>query len=84
MLDPNLAEQAGDFAVDAAADTAVDGVLNQAIDAVTSHLPAGEMVDQMLKTGIDLNVNNAINSEINKGAGDLMQDVACIFSHSSV
>ncbi len=82
MSDPNFAQQAGDFAADAAVDTTVDGFLNQAIDAVASHIPGGEMVDQMLKTGVDLDVNNTINSEVNKGAGGVMQDIEGIFGHS--
>jgi uncharacterized membrane protein len=77
MSDPNFAEQAGAFAADAGIDTAVDGVLNNVIDAVTSHIPGGEAIDGMLKTGIDLNVNNAINAE------GILGDIGGLFGHNS-
>jgi len=81
MSDPNIGQEVGDFAADAAVDTTVDGFLNQAIDAVASHIPGGEMVDQMFKTEADQVVNNEINAEVNKGAGGIMQDIEGIFNH---
>ncbi|MGA7934369.1 MAG: hypothetical protein WCA35_12550 [Kovacikia sp.] len=82
MSDPNFAQEAGDFAADAAIDTTVDGFVNQAIDGIASHIPGGEMVDQMLKTGVDLEINNTINAEVNKGAGGILGDIEGIFGHS--
>ena len=79
MSDPNFAEQAGDFAADAAVDTTVDGFLNQAIDGIASYIPGGAMVDQMLKTEIDQDANNAINAELNKGAGGMLKDIEGVF-----
>ena len=65
----NIFEKAGTFAQDAAIDTAADGAINSAIDGVASHVPGGGMVDGMMKTGVDLEVNNFINSEIGKVEG---------------
>jgi len=81
MSDPNFAQQAGDFAIDAAVDTAADGVLNQGIGAIASHIPGGDAVKQMLETEVDQVVNNAINTEINKGVGGVIQDVEGLFGH---
>lgn len=72
MSDPNFVEQAGAFAADAGIDTAADGVLNNLIDAVDSHIPGGEALSGVLKTGVDLAANNAINSEVNQGAGSTL------------
>ncbi len=82
MSDPNFAQQAGDFVADAGVDTAADGFINQAIDGIASHIPGGEMVDQMLKTEVDLDVNNTINAEVNKGAGGILGDIEGMFGHS--
>ena len=75
MSDPNFAQEAGNFAEDAAVDTSVDGFLNQGIDAIASHLPGGEMIDQMFKTEADQVVNNEVNTELSKGLGGFIQDV---------
>lgn len=40
------------------------------------------MVDQVLKTEIDQNANNAINAELNKGAGGILGDIEGVFGHS--
>jgi hypothetical protein len=66
---PNIIEEAGSFAADATVDTAADGFINRAVDAVAEHLPGGEAVDQIAKTGVDLAANNAINAEISKVEG---------------
>ena len=71
MSDPNIAEQAGNFALDAGIDTAADGFLNNLIDGVSSHIPGSEAVAQVLKTGVDLAANNAINSEIGNVEGGM-------------
>lgn len=81
MPDTNFLDQAGNFATDGAIDTAVDGVVNQALDAVVSRVPGGDAIAQMLTTEVDQNVNNAINSEINKGISGMMQDVEGLFGH---
>lgn len=60
----NLFEKAAGFAGDAAIDTAADGVINNVIDGVASHIPGGGMIDGMLKTGVDLAANNAINARV--------------------
>jgi|GEM_PF-5057826 len=52
MTDPNLAQQAGDFAVDAAVDTEADTLINQGVDAIASHIPGGEMFEQQLRTEV--------------------------------
>jgi len=64
-----MVEQAGNFALDAGVDTAADGFINNLIDGVASHLPGGETMAQVLKTGVDLAANNAINSEISNVEG---------------
>ena len=71
MSDPNFAQEAGNFALDAGVDTAADGLINNVIDGVASHIPGGEAIDQVLKTGVDLAANNAINSEINNVEGKI-------------
>ena len=60
----NFFEKAGAFAGDAAIDTAADTEINKVIDGVASHIPGGGMIDGMLKTGVDLQVNNLINSKV--------------------
>ena len=83
MSNPNFAQQAGDFAMDAAVDTAADGVINNALHAVEQHvpIPGGQMVDQMLQTEVDQVANNAINNEVNKGVGGMLGDVEGLFGH---
>lgn len=71
MSDPNMAEQAGNFAMDAGIDTAADGFINNLIDGVASHISGGEAMSQMLKTGVDLAANNAINSEVGNVEGNM-------------
>ncbi len=84
MSDPNFVEQAGAFAADAGIDTAADGVINNVVDAVASHIPGGETLSGVLKTGLDLAANNAINSEVNEGAGGMLGAVEGLFSqHNS-
>ncbi|GAC1582960.1 MAG: hypothetical protein NVS3B7_18390 [Candidatus Elarobacter sp.] len=65
----NFFEKAGGFAQDAAVDTAADGAINNVIDGVASHIPGGGAFDTMLKTGVDLAANNAINAELGKVEG---------------
>ncbi len=82
MTDPNLAQQAGDFATDAAIDTEADNLINQGVDAIASHIPGGAMFEQQLKTEVDQVVNNAINNEVNTGVGGIEEQVAGIFNHN--
>lgn len=81
MQNPNFAQQAGDFAVDAAVDTAADGVINNVLRGVEQHVPVpgGEFVDQAIITEVDQMANNAINNEVNKGVGGVMGDVEGLF-----
>jgi hypothetical protein len=81
MSDPNFAQKAGDFAVDAAVDTTADGFINNALHAVEQHvpIPGGQMVDQMIQTEVDQMANNAINNEVNKGVGGILGDVEGLF-----
>jgi hypothetical protein len=65
----NFFEKAGAFASDAAIDTAADAEINKVIDGVAGHVPGGGAVDAMLKTGVDLAANNAINAEVGKLEG---------------
>ena len=81
VSDPNLLNQAGHFAEDAAVDTSVDGFVNQAIGAVAAHIPGGAGVQQMLTTEVDQVINNDINAELNKGVGGMLQDVEGLFGH---
>ncbi len=74
MSDENLMEQAGNFTADAAVDTAADSVINQGIAAVASFIPGGNMVQQMLTTEIDQDINNKINTEVNKGMDGMLHD----------
>jgi hypothetical protein len=66
---PNVAEQAGNFALDATIDTGADSFINRAIDGVAEHLPGGSNIDAIAKTGVDLAANNAINAEVGKLEG---------------
>ncbi|MBV8644014.1 MAG: hypothetical protein JO225_08875 [Candidatus Eremiobacteraeota bacterium] len=68
-MSESIFEKVGNFAGDAAVDTAADGVINDVIDGVASHVPGGGAVDAMLKTGVDLAANNAINAEIGRVEG---------------
>ena len=77
----NFLQGVGNFATDAAVDTAADGFINQGVDVVASHLPGGQMVDQMLKTEVDQVANNAINAEANKGVDGMMRDAEGFFGH---
>ncbi len=79
MTDPSFAQQAGDFAADAAIDTEADNLINQGVDAIAAHIPGGEMFEQQLRTEVDQVVNNAINNELNKGVGGVEQDVEGMF-----
>ncbi|MBV9409198.1 MAG: hypothetical protein JO164_10285 [Candidatus Eremiobacteraeota bacterium] len=44
-------------------------MINNVIDDVANHVPGGGAVDAMMKTGVDLAANNAINSEIGRIEG---------------
>jgi len=83
MTDSNFAQQAGNFAADAAVDTEADQLINQGVDAIAAHIPGGAMFEQQLKTEVDQVVNNAINNEVNKGVGGVEQDVEGLFHHQS-
>jgi len=61
---PNLVEQAGGFAADATVDTAADGAINTVIDDVAGKIPGASGFEAVVKTGVDLQANNAINAEI--------------------
>ncbi len=63
-MSENLFQKAETFASDAAVDTAADGAINNVIDGVASHIPGGGAMDAMIKTGVDLAANNAINAEL--------------------
>lgn len=80
MPDPNFAQQAGEFGMDAAIDTTADNVVNSVVDGVASHIPGAEGFDQMLNTEVDQVVNNDINAEINKGVGGMVQDAEGFFN----
>ncbi len=67
MTDENVAEKVGGFAADAAVDTV--GYITGAIARASGLIPGGGMVDTMLKTGVDLAANNAINAELGKVEG---------------
>ncbi len=82
MTEPNFAQQAGDFAADAAVDTEADALINQGVDTIAAHVPGGEMFEQQLRTEVDQVVNNAINNELNKGVGGVEQDVEGLFNHT--
>ena len=77
----NLLQGVGNFASDAVVDTTADNFINHEVDAVASHLPGGQMVDQMLKTEVDQVANNAINNEVNKGTDGIMHDAEGLFGH---
>ncbi len=77
----NFLQGAGNFAGDAVVDTTADNFINQGVNDVASHLPGGQMVDQMLKTEVDQVANNAINNEVNKGVDGIMRDAEGLFGH---
>jgi hypothetical protein len=79
MSDENLVQQVGDFTTDAAIDTAADSIINQGISVITSHIPGGNLVQQMLTTEIDQDVNNQINAEVNKGTDGILHDAENLF-----
>jgi hypothetical protein len=64
MADENLAEKIGGFAADASVDTFADQGINTVIDDVAAHIPGGAALDGVIKTGVDLTANNAINAEL--------------------
>ncbi len=57
MSDPNFLEQAAELAKNAGIDT------SSVIDSVAGHVPGGETVAQVLKTGLDMATNQGANSE---------------------
>jgi hypothetical protein len=59
---PNMAENVAGFAADATVDTAADGAINTLIDDVANHIPGGGSFDAVIRTGVDLQANNAINA----------------------
>jgi hypothetical protein len=65
----NLLEKVAGTAGDAVVDTQADNFINSAIDAVASHIPGGEALEGVVKTGVDLAANNAINEELSKFTG---------------
>ncbi len=80
MSDPNFAQQAGEFGVDAAIDTTADNMINPIVDGIASHIPGAEGFEQMLNTEVDQIVNNDINAEVNKGVGGMIQDGEHLFN----
>jgi hypothetical protein len=77
MSDPNLIEQASALAANAGIDT------SSLIDAVAAHVPGGEAVAGVLKTGVDLATNKASDSEEGEGAGGIMGAVGGLLGHNS-
>ncbi len=69
MSDPNLLQQAGNFAANAEIDSTADSFLNRAIEAVASHIPGEQAFDQALITEVDQVANNALNAEVSKIEG---------------
>ncbi len=63
---PNIAGEVGGFAADATVDTAADGFINNVVDDIAEHVPGGSNFEAVAKTGVDLEANNLINSEIGK------------------
>jgi hypothetical protein len=66
MSDPNFLEQAANLAKSAGIDT------SDVIDSVSSHVPGGDAVAQLLKTG--LNMATGQGSSENEGAGEVESD----------
>lgn len=69
MADENMFEKVAGFATDAGVDTMADSQINNVIDGVASHIPGGGAMDAVIKTGVDLAANNAINAELGKVEG---------------
>jgi hypothetical protein len=61
MSDPNFLEQAANLAKSAGIDT------NDVIDSVSGHIPGGEAVAQVLKTGMDMVTSPGSSAD---GAGE--------------
>ncbi len=80
MSDPNFAEQAGEFGVDATIDTTADNFINPILDNVADHIPGAEGFEQILNTEVDQVINNEINTEVNKGADGIIQDAENLFN----
>ena len=57
MSDPNFLEQAANLAKNAGIDT------SSLIDNVAAHVPGGETVAQVLKSGMDMATNQGASSE---------------------
>jgi hypothetical protein len=62
MSDPNFLEQAANLAKSAGIDT------NDVIEKVSGHIPGGEAVAQVLKTGMDMATSHG--SSANDGTGE--------------
>jgi len=62
----NLLEKFAGVAGDATVDNQADGVINNVLDSVASHIPGGEAVEGIVKTGVDQAANTAINDELGK------------------
>jgi hypothetical protein len=80
MSDPNFIEQASALAANAGIDT------SSVIDAVSAHVPGGEAVAGVLKTGLNMATNKADNSEAseeNEGAGGLLGAVGGLLGQDS-
>jgi chaperonin GroEL (HSP60 family) len=77
MSDPNFIEQASALAANAGIDAA------NVIDTVAAHVPGGEAVAGMLKTGLDMATNKTDDSEESEGAGGVMGVVQGLLSNNS-
>jgi hypothetical protein len=77
--DPNMLQQMGGFLSDATVDTTLDGFVNQALDRVVSMVPGGQNFESVLNTGVDQNINNQVNAELNKGVSGIVQDIEGLF-----
>ncbi len=64
MSDPNFLEQAANLAKSAGIDT------SDVIDSVSSHIPGGESVAQVLKTGMDMVTSHGSSSNDGEGESD--------------
>jgi hypothetical protein len=69
-------EQASALAANAGIDTST------VVDAVAAHVPGGEAVAGMLKTGLDMATNKNSDSE-DEGAGDVMGVVQGLLGNNS-
>jgi chaperonin GroEL (HSP60 family) len=78
MSDPNFIEQASALAANAGIDP------SNVIDAVSAHVPGGEAVAGVLKTGVDLvTKKNTDDSEESEGAGGIMGAVGGLLGNNS-